>query len=229
MRADVPELLFPSRADFRAWLQENAETSEGVWLIFGKAEAVATLSSAEAKTSALSPVEKKISTLSPAEAKASTSSPVEKKISTLSPAEALEEALCFGWIDGQMRSIDETKYHKYFAKRRAKSVWSEKNKQLAQVLRQKGIMTELGEKAVEAAKKNGTWDAPKSNPITDEQIEAFAEKLASHLLAYENFTKMPPSVKRTYTGRYLSFKTEEARERDFIKIIERLNNNLKPM
>jgi uncharacterized protein YdeI (YjbR/CyaY-like superfamily) len=189
MRADVPELTFPSRTDFRAWLQENAETSEGVWLVFGKTKAVATLSAND----------------------------------------ALEEALCFGWIDGQMQSIDNTKYLKYFARRRSKSVWSEKNKKIINMLRGKGIMTELGEKAVETAKQNGTWDAPKGNPITDEQIEAFSEKLIGISPACENFAKMSPSVRRTYTGRYLSFKTEEARQRDFVKIVDRLNQNLKPM
>jgi len=189
MRTNISELLFSTRDDFRAWLQDNSETSEGVWLVFGKTKAVVTLSAND----------------------------------------ALEEALCFGWIDGQMQSIDDTKYLKYFAKRRPKSVWSEKNKKIVEALRGKGIMTELGENAVEIAKKNGTWDVPKSNPITDEQIEALAEKLRGISPAYENFNNMPPSVRRTYTGRYLSFKTEEARQRDFEKIIDRLNNNLKPM
>ena len=189
MRKNVPELQFPSRTDFRSWLNENSETNEGVWLVFGKT----------------------------------------KDVVTLSANDALEEALCFGWIDGQMQSIDESKYHKYFAKRRAKSVWSDKNKKLIETLRTKGIMTELGEKAVEAAKKNGTWDAPKGIPITDEDIAAFTEKLAGVSPAYENFCNMPPSVRRTYTGRYFSFKTDEARQRDFEKIVERLNNNLKPM
>lgn len=189
MRVDVPELVFTTRADFRVWLTENAETSEGVWLVFGKT----------------------------------------KTVVTLSANDALEEALCFGWIDGQMRSIDETKYHKYFAKRRAKSVWSEKNKKIVEMLRQKGIMTELGEKAVETAKKNGTWDSPKDVPASDEQKEAFVAKLSGFSPAYENFCNMSPSVQRTYTMRYLSFKSEEARERDFEKIVDRLNNNLKPM
>ena len=49
------------------------------------------------------------------------------RVSTLSANDALEEALCFGWIDGQMQKIDNTK-QKYFSKRRANSVWSEKNK-----------------------------------------------------------------------------------------------------
>ena len=187
--ADSLELLFPTRIDFRAWLQENAETSEGVWLVFGKSKAVVTL---------------------PAK-------------------DALEEALCFGWIDGQVQSIDNTKYLKYFAKRRLKSVWSEKNKKIVETLRAKNIMTELGEKAVETAKQNGTWDAPKDVPVSDELKEAFVAKLSGISTAYENFCNMPPSVQRTYTMRYLSFKTEEARQRDFERIVDRLNKNLKPM
>ncbi len=99
-----------------------------------------------------------------------------KTLSTISAAEALEEALCFGWIDGQMQSIDETSYHKYFAPRRDKSVWSDKNKAAIAALREKGIMTELGEAAVAAAIKNGSWNAPKSEPITEEMITILAEK-----------------------------------------------------
>ena len=189
MKANVPELLFSSRADFRAWLKENATTSGGVWLVFGKAKAVVTLSAND----------------------------------------ALEEALCFGWIDGQMQSVDSAKYLKYFAKRRAKSVWSEKNKKIVERLREKKLMTELGEEAVEAAIKNGTWDAPKPAAITEEQAKAFTEKLAGLSPAYDNFMKMSRSVRFAYTGRYLSFKSEEARQRDFERIVDRLNNNLKPM
>jgi uncharacterized protein YdeI (YjbR/CyaY-like superfamily) len=189
MKADQPELCFVTRDDFRAWLTENAETSGGVWLVFGKTKAEIILTANE----------------------------------------ALEEALCFGWIDGQMRSIDNTKYLKYFAPRRPKSPWSEKNKKTVEILAKKKLMTELGEKAVEAAKTNGMWDAPKPSKITEEQIEAFTEKLIGISPAYDNFIKMPPSVRSAYTGRYLSFKSEEARQRDFMKIVDRLNNNLKPM
>ena len=152
-----------------------------------------------------------------------------KEVVTLTANEALEEALCFGWIDGQMKSIDRTKYHKYFARRRAKSFWSEKNKKTVDILREKGIMTGLGENAVATAKRNGVWDAQQRDPITDEQMEAFAKKLADIPPAYENFSKMSRSVRVAYTGRYLSFKSEEARQRDFEKIVDRLNNNLKPM
>ena len=189
MKVNTSELLFASRDEFRTWLSKNAETGEGVWLIFGKTKAVRTLSAND----------------------------------------ALEEALCFGWIDGQMKSIDDIRYRKYFSRRQTRSHWSEKNKKIVETLRERKLMTELGEKAIETAKKNGTWDTPERPPITGEQVEAFAKKIAGISPAYENFQAMSPSVRLTYTKRYHSFKTEEARERDFQKIIERLNRNLKPM
>jgi len=189
MRTDVPELVFLSRGDFRTWLQKNAETPNGVWLVFGKTKALITVSAND----------------------------------------ALEEALCFGWIDSQMKSIDHTKYVKYFSRRRPKSIWSEKNKKTVEKLRESGLMTELGEKAVEDAKRNGMWDAPKGGSITEELVDAFAEKLVGITPAYENFKNMPSSVRITYTRRYHSFKTEQSRQRDFEKIVDRLNKNLKPM
>jgi uncharacterized protein YdeI (YjbR/CyaY-like superfamily) len=82
---------------------------------------------------------------------------------------------------------------------------------------------------VETAKNNGMWDAPKSEPITDEQVGELTAKLKDYSPAYENFLNMSNSVRITYTKRYNSFKSEEARQRDFLKIVERLNNNLKPM
>ena len=81
---------------------------------------------------------------------------------TIKAGEALEEALCFGWIDGQMQSIDDKTYKKYFSMRREKSKWSEKNKALAQKLEEQGLMTEFGRKKIEEAKKtaSGTQKIP---------------------------------------------------------------------
>ena len=89
---------------------------------------------------------------------------------TIKAGEALEEALCFGWIDGQMQSIDDKTYKKYFSMRREKSKWSEKNKALAQKLEEQGLMTEFGRKKIEEAKKNGQWNAKNSMAVTEEQI-----------------------------------------------------------
>ncbi|MDE7288475.1 MAG: hypothetical protein K2N71_03085, partial [Oscillospiraceae bacterium] len=113
--SDIME--FANREEFRKWLNDNCLTSEGVWLLFGKAGGP----------------------------------------KTIKAAEALEEALCFGWIDGQMQSLDDKTYKKYFSARREKSKWSDKNKKLVQSLEERGLMTDHGRKKIEEAKKNGQW------------------------------------------------------------------------
>ncbi|MEN6520427.1 MAG: hypothetical protein ABFD46_04650 [Armatimonadota bacterium] len=148
---------------------------------------------------------------------------------TLSASEALEEALCFGWIDGQMNSLDETAYKKYFAQRRKGSKWSEKNKGLIDSLEAQGKMTDHGRAKVEEAKRRGTWDTPKPVPFTDEQLNTLVELLKGTEPAYSNFLAMSQSVRVTYTAVYLAAVSEEARARRLARIIERLNNNLKPM
>ena len=74
---------------------------------------------------------------------------------TIKASEALEEALCFGWIDGQMQCINDKAYIKYFSIRRKKSKWSEKNKALIETLEKQGIMTDYGRMKINEAKKNG--------------------------------------------------------------------------
>lgn len=148
---------------------------------------------------------------------------------TLAAGEALEEALCFGWIDGQMKSIDDQVYHKYFSPRRANSKWSEKNKALARLLEQQGKMTAHGREKIAEAKANGQWNAPKAPTVTEDQIVDLAVLLQEHETAHANFLAMPPSVQKTYTRAYLDAKTEAGRAKRFSRIVERLNQNLKPM
>ncbi len=148
---------------------------------------------------------------------------------TIKAAEALEEALCFGWIDGQMQSIDDKTYKKYFSMRRAKSKWSEKNKALVKSLEERGLMTDFGRKKIEEAKQNGQWDAPKAAPISDEQIACVAKLLETYEPAFTNFQAMPLSVKKTYTKAYFAAKTAAGREKRMAWMVDRLNQNLKPM
>ncbi|ERI95021.1 hypothetical protein HMPREF1982_00507 [Clostridiales bacterium oral taxon 876 str. F0540] len=150
-------------------------------------------------------------------------------VTTLKASEALEEALCFGWIDGQMQSIDETKYLKYFSSRRKGSKWSEKNKNLINELEAAGKMTDFGRAKVEEAKKRGMWDKPKPEPINDEQVRMLEELIKGFEPAYTNFISMSPSVQKNYTGLYFDAKSDDARKRRLEKIINRLNLNLKPM
>ena len=150
-------------------------------------------------------------------------------LKTIKASEALEEALCFGWIDGQMKSIDEIKYLKYFSIRLNGSKWSDKNKKLVKELEHKGLMTDFGRAKVEEAKKNGMWEAPKPEPISEEQVQMLTELLKDTEPAYTNFKSMSPSVRKTYTGLYFDAKSDDAKKRRLEKIIGRLNLNLKPM
>lgn len=147
---------------------------------------------------------------------------------TIKASEALEEALCFGWIDGQMKSIDNKTYKKYFSIRREKSKWSEKNKALAGSLEERGLMTDFGRKKIEEAKKNGQWDAQNSIAVTEEQIAQLSALLKEYEPASTNFKAMSLSVKKTYTRAYFDAKTEAGREKRIAWMVDRLNKNLKP-
>ena len=148
---------------------------------------------------------------------------------TLKASEALEEALCFGWIDGRMQRIDDASYRKYFAPRRAKSVWSDKNKALAVELEERGLMTDAGRRAMEAAKRNGCWDAKKAPDVTEDDTAALEALIAGHEPAASNFQAMSPSVRRTYTRAYFDAKTDAGRAKRLAWMLDRLDRNLKPM
>ncbi len=148
---------------------------------------------------------------------------------TISANDALEEALCFGWIDGQIRRIDDKNYIKYFAQRRKDSNWSAKNKVTAEKLQKQGLMTALGKAKMEEAKKSGRWDAPQAQTITEEHLSSLADLLKNHKIAANNFKTMSPSVRKTYARAYFDAKTDEGRSKRLSWIIDRLNKNLKPM
>lgn len=78
--------------------------------------------------------------------------------------QALDEALCFGWIDGQMKSEGEDSYIQRFTPRRAKSNWSKVNRDHVARLEREGRMTDAGRREVERAKADGRWDAATEPP-----------------------------------------------------------------
>lgn len=152
-----------------------------------------------------------------------------KAVVTLTANDALEEALCFGWIDGQIQSVDNDTYIKYFKQRSDASKWSEKNKSLVQKLESQGLMAEFGRAKVEIAKQNGNWDSPKNDPMTGEQVRDFEALLKSHTAAWENYEQMPRSARKTYAASYIYAKTEDGKQKRLDTIIERLKLNLNPM
>jgi uncharacterized protein YdeI (YjbR/CyaY-like superfamily) len=98
---------------------------------------------------------------------------------TLSYEQALDEALCHGWIDGQVRRRDEATFRQRFTPRRARSQWSAKNVAHIQRLREQGRMHAAGERAVAAAQGDGRWDAAYAGPSTIEVPEDLAAALAA--------------------------------------------------
>lgn len=148
---------------------------------------------------------------------------------TISAGEALEEALCFGWIDGRMQSLDQMQYKKYFARRTPQSSWSEKNKALVADLEKQGRLTDAGREKIAEAKRNGRWHAPKPPAISEEHIDLVSSLLENHEPAYTNFLAMSPSIKKTYAKAYLNAKTDAGKESRLAWMIDRLDKNLKPL
>lgn len=109
--------------------------------------------------------------------------------------DAVEEALCFGWIDSKPRTLDEERSMLWFAPRKPRTGWSKHNKARAQKLIQSGLMTRAGLAKIQAAKKDGAWTAL-------DQIEALelpsdlADAFAINSTAHEYFDSFPRSVKR---------------------------------
>jgi uncharacterized protein YdeI (YjbR/CyaY-like superfamily) len=148
---------------------------------------------------------------------------------TLTAAEALEEALCFGWIDGVMKRLDEASYKKYFAPRRAGSHWSEKNKRLAEQLISRDLMTARGLEAIDQAKKDGAWDVVQDTTIPAERFRDFERLIMKSRPALANFRQMPKSAQRQFVGLFFEAKKEETRIRRLAKLIDLLEQNRRPM
>lgn len=153
----------------------------------------------------------------------------DASVVTVRADEALEEALCFGWIDGQIKSIDDSTYMKRFTPRRKGSRWSERNRKIVAELISRGLMTEHGVAAIERAESEGTWDTPGPEPITDERVAILVEALQGIEPASSNYARMSPSVRRTYAAFCFDPKSADARARRLERIIDRLSQNLKPM
>lgn len=145
----------------------------------------------------------------------------------LSWSEAVDEALCFGWIDSTKKSFDSEKYKQYFSKRKAKSNWSKVNKDKVKTLINKGLMEDEGFKSIEIAKANGSWT------ILD-SVEALVipmdlkEELANYKGAMEYFEGLSKSVKKILLHWIVSAKRKETRQKRILEIVENASNKLIP-
>ncbi|WP_297334247.1 YdeI/OmpD-associated family protein [Flavobacterium sp.] len=126
--------------------------------------------------------------------------------------EAVDEALCFGWIDSKANKKDDDSYYQSFAKRNPKSNWSRINKEKIEKLSAEGRMAEAGLKMVEIAKENGTWNAldDVENLVVPTDMQVLLDKNKAALKNWESF---PKSVKRGILEWILNAKKPETRQK----------------
>ena len=142
--------------------------------------------------------------------------------------EAVEEALCFGWIDSKVKRIDEEKFMQRYTPRKENSNWSQSNKKRVAELSAKRLMTPPGLEKIEIAKRNGSWyrlDDIEKVIVVPEDLES---ALAEHPAAKENFENYAPSHKKQYLWWLKSAKKDETREKRIREIIRRAAENIKP-
>lgn len=122
-------------------------------------------------------------------------------------SEAVKEALCFGWIDSKVKSLDADRYQQIFTPRKPKSVWSKLNKQYVEELIEQGLMTQVGLEKIAAAKQDGSWNsldaiealtiptdlqqALEANATAQLNFEAFSNSSKKNILFWIDSAKRP--------------------------------------
>jgi len=126
--------------------------------------------------------------------------------------EAVEEALCHGWIDSVVRSLDDESYVQLFTPRKPKSAWSRTNKERVERLIAAGLMTDAGLEKIEAARQSGSWTSLDSVEAL-EVPEDFRRALARNRKARSNFEKLSPSRKKQLLYRINAARRPETRKK----------------
>jgi uncharacterized protein YdeI (YjbR/CyaY-like superfamily) len=146
---------------------------------------------------------------------------------TISYAEAVEEALCFGWIDSKAKPLDEERYMQYFGPRKANGGWSKVNKARIAQLQAAGLMAEPGQQVIDAAIANGTWtllDEIEELVIPTDLAAAFKKSKAAHTY-YDSLSR---SDKRAILLWLVMAKRPETRAKRIAEVIALAKEGKKP-
>ena len=177
---------FAGREAWRAWLAENHNTAQEMWLIVYK-----------------------------------------KHVNRpgLTYIEALEEALCFGWIDGILQRIDDEKHTIRFSPRQKSSIWSELNKKRVARLIEEGRMTEAGLAKIREAKANGQWEKAAVREDTTLVPPELTAALAEHTQARLSFEKLAPCYRKQFIYWVSTAKRDETRRKRVAEAVRLLAAN----
>ena len=148
-------------------------------------------------------------------------------IASITYAEALDEALCYGWIDGQKKSFDAEYWLQKFTKRGPFSVWSQINIDHIGRLTSEGRMQPAGQAAVEAAKADGRWAQAYSSASTHEMPEDFLVAVGKHRKAASFFAMLNKANRYAIYFRLTTAKKPETRARRFEQLLEMLKRGEK--
>ncbi len=142
--------------------------------------------------------------------------------------DAVEEAICFGWIDSIVKRIDDDRYMQKFTPRKEKSKWSDLNKRRAAKMIKTGSMTGAGMAKIRAAKNNGEWNKAENKTIVKAVPPDLESALSKNGEAAANFKKMAPSYRRNLIGWIESAKREGTRGKRIAQTVEMAERNEKP-
>jgi uncharacterized protein YdeI (YjbR/CyaY-like superfamily) len=185
MADELPVLLFGDAGELEAWLEENRDSSEGVWLKI-------------AKKGGREP--------------------------SVTYEEAVELALCFGWIDSQVRRFDDQHYIQRFTSRRPRGRWSKINREKAEALIEAGKMHPAGLAEVEAAKIDGRWDAAYEGQRTAKVPPDLQRELDANPTAAEFFASLDSANRYAIIYRLDDAKKPQTRQRRLKKFVAMLEH-----
>jgi uncharacterized protein YdeI (YjbR/CyaY-like superfamily) len=143
-------------------------------------------------------------------------------VTTINYAEALDEALCFGWIDGQKKSYDELSFLQKFTPRRKASMWSKRNIEHVARLTEAGLLMPPGQAEVDRAQQDGRWDAAYDMPSAMVVPKSFLQELRKYPKAEAFFGSLTKSNTYAIAWHLQTAKTEATRLRRQAKIIAKL-------
>ncbi|MDR6300382.1 YdeI/OmpD-associated family protein [Mesonia maritima] len=142
-------------------------------------------------------------------------------------SEAVEEALCFGWIDSLKKPIDSTKYRQYFSKRKPNSTWSKINKDTIEKLSKAGWLAEAGIKSIAIAKENGSWTILDS--VENLEIPSDLEmEFNNHPNSKTYFLSLSKSVKKSMLQWIVLAKRTETRQKRIKEIASCTSQQKRP-
>ena len=184
MKAEYQIKEFKNAVEWRQWLVEQHNDTDGLWMrLFKKSSAV----------------------------------------DSVSYAEALDEALCFGWIDGQKKKHDELSFLQKFTPRRAKSLWSQRNIEHVARLTEASLMMPAGLVEVKRAEEDGRWAAAYAAPSDMMVPDYFLAELAKNPKAEAFFHTLNKTNRYAIAWRLATATADETRKRRMEKMLAMLD------